>query len=51
MPERVAYQMNALIGGLKYDPQLVPAGAHSTTATALPVTAILASARAEPCPA
>ncbi|RDI10050.1 quinohemoprotein ethanol dehydrogenase [Comamonas sp. AG1104] len=27
MPERVAYQMNALIGGLKYDPQLVPAGA------------------------
>lgn len=27
MPERVAYQMNALIGGLKYDQQLVPAGA------------------------
>ncbi|WP_304349661.1 PQQ-dependent dehydrogenase, methanol/ethanol family [Comamonas testosteroni] len=27
MPERVAYQMNALIGGLKYDPQLVPSGA------------------------
>ena len=27
MPERVAYQMNALVGGLKYDPQLVQAGA------------------------
>ena len=27
MPERAAYQMNALIGGLQYDQQLVPAGA------------------------
>lgn len=35
MPERVAYQMNTLVSGLPYDPQLVQAGAALYTSNCI----------------